>query len=86
MAKCVFCGKEQDDYKGIYLLKNDGTSIYFCTSKCRKNSLKLKRDKRKMKWTEAFHLARGKRVTKEKEKVESSRVEKAEKKKSAEKK
>lgn len=80
MAKCTFCGKEQDDYKGTFLMKNDGTSNYYCSMKCQKNHLKLKRDKRKIKWTEAFHTVREKRLAKEKERVEKVRKEKAEKK------
>ena len=37
LAKCVFCGKEQEDFKGNYYIKNDGTMNYFCTSKCQKS-------------------------------------------------
>jgi|SRR3989338_5324279 len=51
MTKCVFCGREEHDFKGVHLIKNDGVIDFYCSSKCRKNSLKLKRDKRKMKWT-----------------------------------
>lgn len=79
MAKCFFCGKEQDDFRGIFLMKNDGNVNYFCSSKCIKNHGKLKRDKRKVKWTEAFHKARDKRLTKEVERVEKVRAKKAEK-------
>jgi large subunit ribosomal protein L24e len=32
-------------------VKNDGSILWFCSSKCRKNALKLKRDSRKLKWT-----------------------------------
>jgi len=67
-AKCVFCGKEQEDYKGLYLIKNDGISNYYCSGKCRKNHLKLRRDKKKVRWTEAFHLQRGKRLESDKRK------------------
>ncbi len=60
MVKCVFCGKEESIHKGIHLMKNDGSISYFCSSKCSKNSLKLGRDKRKLKWTESFHVSRAK--------------------------
>ncbi len=80
MVKCSFCGKEQDDHKGVFLMKNDGTSSYFCSSKCRKNQLKLKRDKRKIRWTEAFHIFRAKKISKEKERFEKLKKEKAEEK------
>ena len=35
-------------------VKNDGSTLWFCSSKCRKNALKLKRDPRKLKWTEYY--------------------------------
>ena len=54
MVKCVFCGKDEYAFKGLHLIRNDGTINYFCSSKCRLNALKLGRDKRKVKWTEAF--------------------------------
>ena len=60
MPKCIFCGKDESHYKGINVIKNDGTISYFCSSKCRKNALKLKRDKRKVRWAEAFHITREK--------------------------
>jgi large subunit ribosomal protein L24e len=60
MTKCVFCGKDESPHKGLHLIRNSGAVDYFCSSKCRKNSLKLKRDKRKVRWTEAFHVTREK--------------------------
>ena len=48
--KCSFCGKEIEFGKAkIYALK-DGTKYYFCSSKCEKNMLKLKRKPAKVKW------------------------------------
>mgnify|MGYP001559420665 CR=1 FL=1 len=86
-AKCVFCGIEQEDYKGMYLIKNDGTIIYFSSSKCVKNHLKLKRDKRKVGWTEAFRLQRTRRLDKGKEeKAKINKAIKEDKKKKVEKK
>jgi len=32
-------------------VSNDGSIFWFCSSKCRKNHLKLGRDPRKLKWT-----------------------------------
>jgi len=32
-------------------VKNDGSVLYFCSSKCRKNMLILKRKPEKYKWT-----------------------------------
>ena len=51
MVKCVFCGKEEYSFKGIHLIKNDGSVNFFCSSKCKKNAIKLKRDKKKLRWT-----------------------------------
>lgn len=62
MVKCVFCGIEEPPVRGIHFVTNDGVVHYFCSSKCRKNALKLKRDKRKLKWTEAYRIARSKVV------------------------
>ena len=49
---CSFCGKEFLPSSGLMYVRNDGTILRFCSSKCRKASLDLKRDPRKLKWTE----------------------------------
>jgi len=54
IAKCSFCGREQEDFMGTYLLKNDGSTNYYCSAKCHKSHLKLKRDRKKVSWTEAY--------------------------------
>jgi len=72
-AKCIFSGKEQEDYKGVYLLKNDGSVNYYSSSKAIKNHLKLKRDKRKVRWAEAFHITREKRKKREAEKIKKTK-------------
>lgn len=74
MVKCVFCGREENPHIGIHLIKNDGSVNYFCSSKCRLNALKLKRDKRRLKWTEAYREERVKidiKAEKEKNKVKA---------------
>ena len=60
MVKCIFCGKEEHAFIGIHLFKNDGSTSYFCSSKCRQNTLKLGRDKRRVGWTEAYREKKGK--------------------------
>ncbi len=85
MTKCTFCGREENTFRGIHLIKNNGIVSYFCSSKCRKNSEKLKRDKRKIRWTEAFHVTREKaraREAESKEKVAKEKEFKKEKKES----
>ena len=64
MVKCVFCGKEQDSYLGLHYIKNDGSVNYFCSSKCRKNQLKLGRDKKRLKWTEAYRIVKAEEAEK----------------------
>ena len=68
MTQCVFCGKERPDYEGVHLIKNDGTISYYCSSKCRKNSIKLGRDKRKIRWTNAYRIVRSQESHKHEEK------------------
>ncbi len=70
MVKCVFCGREDSLHKGVHLIKNDGSINYFCSSKCRVNATKLGRDKKKLKWTDAYRI--------EKVKLENSAKRKAE--------
>ena len=48
---CSFCGRPVPKGSGTMLAKNDGTVLWFCSSKCKKNALVLKRDPRKVKWT-----------------------------------
>jgi len=66
MVKCHFTGKEEHPFRGIHLIKNDGTIEYYSNSKAIKNSLKLRRDKRKIKWTDAYKIAKQKLKDKEK--------------------
>ena len=54
LKKCNFCGKEVPLGVGTMFVKKDGSINWYCSSKCRKNSLKLKRDPRKLKWTTRY--------------------------------
>jgi len=38
----------------MMFIKNDGSILWFCSSKCRKSSLNFGRDARKLKWTTYF--------------------------------
>ncbi len=49
--KCSFCGDTIEIGTGKMFVKKDGMIMYFCKSKCEKNSLGLKRAPRKLKWT-----------------------------------
>ncbi len=51
MAKCSFCGKSIEKGTGKVFVRDNGSVLNFCSGKCEKNMLKLKRDARKLKWT-----------------------------------
>ncbi len=49
--KCSFCGEILEPGTGILFAKKDGSSYYFCSSKC-KNNFGLGRLPRRTVWTE----------------------------------
>jgi len=51
MADCSFCGSEISFGRGVKFVKKDGKVLNFCSMKCEKNMLKLKRKPAKFKWT-----------------------------------
>jgi len=57
--KCSFCGQRVEPGTGLVFVRNDGSMRWFCSSKCRKNSIKLRRNPRKVKWV-IKHVSRGK--------------------------
>lgn len=48
--KCSFCNRAFLIGEGILYVKKDGSILRFCSSKCLKNSVKLGRNPRKVKW------------------------------------
>lgn len=54
MVKCSFCGKSIESGTGKMYVFVSGKIDHFCSMKCEKNQLKLKRKPVKMKWTEEF--------------------------------
>ena len=54
MASCSFCGTQIAKGTGKIFVKDNGQVLNFCSMKCEKNMLKLKRDARKLKWTSFF--------------------------------
>jgi len=54
MAICSFCGENISKGTGIMYVKKDGKKLDFCSSKCEKNMLKLKRKPRETKWTKHY--------------------------------
>ena len=56
MARCSFCKKVIEKGTGKMFVKTDGKVLDFCSSKCEKNMIKLKRKPRDTKWTQEAHL------------------------------
>jgi large subunit ribosomal protein L24e len=50
MAKCSYCSRNIEQGTGKMFVTKDGKIIYFCSKKCEKNMLKLKRNPRFLKW------------------------------------
>jgi len=58
MARCDFCGIGITKGTGKMYVKKDGKIIHFCSMKCEKNLLKLKRKPRTTGWTREFRKAK----------------------------
>ena len=54
MVKCSFCGNSIEKGTGKIFVYASGKVLNFCSSKCEKNMLKLKRKPLHIKWTEMF--------------------------------
>ena len=48
---CTFCGQEIEPGTGRMYVKKDGVVYQFCTSKCYKNMIELKRVPRRTQWS-----------------------------------
>ncbi len=54
MKVCSFCGREIEPGTGSMYVKKDGTVLLFCTNKCSKNMIDMKRVPRRVTWTRAY--------------------------------
>ena len=54
MPRCTFCGKELTKGTGKLYIYASGKVANFCSNKCEKNLIQLKRKPVKTRWTEAF--------------------------------
>ena len=54
---CSFCANPIEPGTGKMFIKRDGTVLYFCKNKCKKNMLHLKRVPRTVKWTKRYEKA-----------------------------
>ena len=57
---CSFCGNEIEPGTASMHVRRDGVVRYFCSSKCRRNALFLRRTPRDIKWTLTYAAAHGK--------------------------
>ncbi|MBD3247077.1 50S ribosomal protein L24, partial [Candidatus Pacearchaeota archaeon] len=64
MPKCSYCGENYDSFKGLTLVKNDGSVNHLCSSKCIKN---MKMDRRNVKWISKKKKSGSKKVKETKE-------------------
>ena len=60
MSNCSFCGESIEKGTGKIFVFNSGKILNFCSQKCEKNMLKLKRKAHRLKWTKEYR-----RVSKE---------------------
>jgi large subunit ribosomal protein L24e len=51
MVKCTFCGDVIKEGRGKMYVQKDAKVLYFCSSKCEKNMLKLKRKPYNVRWS-----------------------------------
>ena len=54
MPRCDFCRKHIEPGTGKMFVRKDGKVFDFCSSKCEKNMLKLRRKPRTTKWTQEY--------------------------------
>uniref|UniRef100_A0A7C4BBU1 Large ribosomal subunit protein eL24 n=1 Tax=Ignisphaera aggregans TaxID=334771 RepID=A0A7C4BBU1_9CREN len=50
---CSFCGNPIEPGTGLMFVRNDGSVMWFCSSKCYKN-FKMGRDPKKLPWTKLY--------------------------------
>ncbi len=71
MPKCSFCGKQYEFPRGLTLVKTDGTVVYLCSAKCRKN---MEMKKRKVRWiTEGSKVKSSTKTKKSKTKAKAKK-------------
>ena len=66
--ECSFCSTEITKGTGKIFVKTDGKVLYFCSSKCEKNFLKLKRKPRTTTWTREYMKVKKEEKTPKKKK------------------
>jgi len=74
---CSFCGTDIEPGAGTLYVKNDGSLLYLCSSKCRRSALYLRRRARKLKWTELYEERLRRRLQASKAKTKEAAEAKA---------
>jgi large subunit ribosomal protein L24e len=64
---CSFCGEAIEPGTGKMYIKKDGTVFTFCSNKCKKNNIKLRRVNRQTRWTTRYAELKNKGLAKEPE-------------------
>jgi len=62
--ECSFCGREIERGTEKIFVTRMAKALYFCSSKCEKNLLKLKRKPRRVKWTKEYRKEKAIRTKK----------------------
>ena len=60
MANCSFCGYAIEKGTGKMYVFDTGKISHFCSTKCEKNMLKLKRTPSRLKWTKFYEKGKSK--------------------------
>ncbi len=53
--RCSFCDSAIEPGTGKMFVRRDGSVLYFCSSKCERNMIRLRRKRRKVKWMAKAH-------------------------------
>ncbi|PIY60492.1 50S ribosomal protein L24e [Candidatus Woesearchaeota archaeon CG_4_10_14_0_8_um_filter_47_5] len=64
MSNCSFCGNNIERGTGLMFVRTTGKILYFCSSKCEKNMLKLGRKPALVKWTATHRKAESSKSSK----------------------
>ena len=77
--ECSFCGREIRKGLESNYVTSKGKIHSFCSSKCEKNQLKLKRNKRNVKWTKEYRKEKEVRIRLLKQGVAPEKIKELEK-------
>ncbi len=73
---CSFCNNEIERGLGLMYVYRDGSTLYLCSSKCKRNMLLLGREGRLQKWTaKTVALVHEKKVVKKEESFLTKQIE-----------